>query len=55
MTKQITTAALLLTLGYLAGTLAPSASASDGAAGIVAELKNIHSELSTIRRAIEKR
>ena len=53
MNKIIAALALLLA-GYLAGTLAPTASAADGAAGIVAELRGIHGELSNIRRVIEK-
>ena len=55
MIHRIIGAALLVTLGYLAGSLHPTASATDGAAGIVQELKNIHNELTTIRRVIEKR
>ena len=55
MTHRMIGAALLLTLGYLAGSLHPVASAADGAAGIVHELQNIHTELTNIRRVIEKR
>ncbi|MEY4510527.1 MAG: hypothetical protein RLZZ450_2649 [Pseudomonadota bacterium] len=54
MTVRIIAAALLLTVGYLAGTLRPTASAAEGAAGIVQELKAIRGELTNIRRALEK-
>lgn len=55
MIQRIIGATLLVALGYLVGSLHPSARATDGAAGIVQELKNIHNELTTIRRVIEKR
>lgn len=55
MTQRTIAAALLLTLGYLAGSLHSNASATEGAAGIVQQLKNIHGELTNIRRLLEKR
>ncbi len=44
----------LLAAGYLAGTVAPHASAADSIESIASELRGIRSELQQIRRAVEK-
>ncbi|HEY6880435.1 MAG TPA: hypothetical protein VI299_20570 [Polyangiales bacterium] len=56
MTLLRTLAALaLLAVGFAAGTVAPHAAASDPADGIVHELREIRGEITSIRRALEKR
>lgn len=47
--------ALALVAAYVAGTLAPHASASDGLSAVVSELKGIRSELTKIRNDMERR
>ena len=54
MINRVGTGVLLLAIGYAVGTLAPHASAADPAQGIVAELRGIKTELTTIRRVMEK-
>jgi hypothetical protein len=54
MTKRIVTSLALLILGYAAGTLAPRVQAADAGAGIVTELRNIHTELTNIRHLLDK-
>jgi hypothetical protein len=56
MTIRRTIATLaLLAVGFIAGTLAPHAAASDAADGIVRELRELRTEVTAIRRALEKR
>jgi hypothetical protein len=54
MTK-VALALALLAIGFAAGTLAPHVAASDPADNIVRELREIRTELTNIRRALEKR
>lgn len=53
--RRATFAFVLLAAGYVVGTLAPRAAASDAVDGIVRELREIRGELTSIRRALEKR
>ena len=47
--------ALALVAAYVAGTLAPHAHALVSLGDVVSELRGIRTELSSIRRALEKR
>lgn len=53
MRRTIITAALLVA-AYLAGTVAPHASAADALGGVVSELRGIRQEIQAIRRVMDK-
>lgn len=52
--KRALLALSLLAAGYLAGTVAPHASAADALDGVVNELRAIRTELTQLRRAVER-
>jgi hypothetical protein len=54
--KRTSLALALLALGYLAGTLAPAARASDvGLSSVVYELRQIRAEIVNLHRALGRR
>ena len=55
MPKRMLMAALLLLIGFLAGTIHPRAHALDPSERLVRELSGIRGELTQIRRALERR
>lgn len=55
MPKRMCIAVLLLLIGFVAGTLQPRVHALDPTERLVRELSGIHSELTQIRRVLERR
>lgn len=51
---RVISAAALIVVGYLAGSVMPIAQASDGMADVVRQLGGIHSELTMMRRLMER-
>jgi hypothetical protein len=51
--RRTALALVLLAAGYVAGTLAPHASAADALGNVVTELRGIRSELRELRRTLE--